>query len=100
VALTVAKDFTTDRNGKMSTTDSNDSEMTLRDHFEETFREIQVIHSASIVCREACKSSNLECGPELATTIQHSIVLPLDELLGKIIELLGGKTEFTEEGGS
>jgi hypothetical protein len=77
----------------------NEQLMTIRKRLEDVFYELHIVLDVSIVCYTVAESINGDCNPELSTVLRHHVMMGVDQQMravSRMIEALGGKTEYTE----
>lgn len=85
---------------KIPLLDVNEQFLALRKKLEDIFDDLHIVLDVSIVCYSAADCVNFEFNHELSTLIRCHVMIGIDEQMravSRIVESLGGKTEYTEE---
>jgi hypothetical protein len=72
----------------------------MRKQLKTIFDELHIVLDVSIICYSAAGGVNFEFSPELATLLRVHVTCGIDDqmrAISRMVEALGGKTEYTED---
>ena len=74
--------------------------LAFRKKLEQMFKDLRIVLDVSICAYTLAAALPFEGNPELSTLIRYHIMLDIDQQMravSRMVEALGGKTEYTEE---